>query len=248
MSLYGLIGHPVSHSFSARYFTELFRKEKLDHSYELFDLRDIRLLPQLIELRSPFGLNVTLPHKASVLAYMDQVDPQAAEAGAVNCIHIQGSKLLGYNTDIPAFKEWVESLSLPGNREALVFGSGGSSKAVSLALKQLNIPFRIVSRTPLPDQLHYSQLNQKILAAHTLLINCTPCGMWPDVNERLALPYEFITPVHTVLDLIYNPAETLFMRECRLRGASVFNGSSMLYRQAELSWKIWQGSATEISG
>jgi shikimate dehydrogenase len=240
MPLYGLIGHPVTHSFSKDFFQRLFLKEGLtDYHYELFDLPQIEMLPELIRLRKPLGLNVTIPHKESVLKYVDHADAIAADIGAVNCLKISDNKIYGYNTDFIAFRETVQRLELPEGTSALVFGSGGSSKAVTAALGLLNIPFQIVSRTADGQQLAYQQLNYKLISAHQLLINCTPVGMWPAIEERLSLPFESIGKNHIAYDLIYNPAETGFLRECRLRGARVKNGTEMLELQALASWEIW---------
>ena len=156
---------------------------------------------------------------------------------------VEEGKLVGYNTDTIAIRELIAELSLPADSAALIFGSGGASLAVSVALNKLHIPFRVVSRTPTNDQLSYGQLTKQVFETNRLLINCTPVGMWPKSAERLVLPYEFIKPHHLAIDLIYNPSETHFLRESRLRGATTMNGLKMLHRQAELSWKIWQGKS-----
>jgi shikimate dehydrogenase len=240
MPLYGLIGHPVTHSFSKDFFQRLFLTEGLkEHHYELFDLPQIEMLPELIRLRQPSGLNVTIPHKESVLKYIDHVDAIAAETGAVNCLKMVDGKVHGYNTDYLAFRETITGLDLPSGIAALVFGSGGSSRAVTTVLRHLNIPYLVVSRTADEQQLAYQQLNHKIITGHPLLINCTPVGMWPAVEDRLSLPFESISKNHIAYDLIYNPAETGFLKECRLRGARIKNGSEMLELQALASWEIW---------
>jgi shikimate dehydrogenase len=242
MPLYGLIGHPLGHSWSKDYFTALFATQGLsDHRYELFDLTDISELPALILNQKPSGLNVTIPYKSEVLPYLNFIDIQAKEIGAVNCIVINEKlELSGFNTDFLAFREILVNLQLPKGIKALILGSGGSSKAVAAALNNFGIQHALVSRS-LPNTVYtWDNLDEGIISSHRLIINCTPLGMWPDINTKPALPYQFISQSHIIIDLVYNPAETLFMSECRNRGARVYGGLDMLHRQAQHSWRIWQ--------
>lgn len=241
MALFGLIGHPVSHSFSKDFFSNFFRENNLNvHSYELFDLPSIELFSTLMKERNPSGLNVTIPHKTAILPFLDTIDDYAAEIGAVNCISREGAKIKGYNTDAPAFKATLLDMNLPFGTRALVLGNGGAAKAVITILKQLDIPYEIVSRTISDELLHWDQLTRKHIETHHLIINCTPVGMWPKQAERLQLPFESFGSKHFVYDLIYNPAETILLKEARLRGSFTMNGQAMLERQALESWNIWK--------
>lgn len=240
---YGLIGHPVSHSFSPDFFNEKFKREKIPAAYRAFDLPDIRQLPALIaqypELK---GLNVTIPHKENVQAYLDDLSADAKAIGAVNCIAIRQGKLTGYNTDWMGFWESLAPLLQPWHRQALILGSGGASKAVQYALKQHGISFQVVSRSKKEGALPYEALDEKLLQSHTLLIQTTPLGMWPDVAAAPPLPYHLLGKNHLLYDLIYTPAETLFLQKGKAAGARIKNGLEMLELQALASWQIWQGS------
>ena len=241
MPLYGLIGHPLGHSWSKEYFTRLFAAENLsDHRYELFDLDDITQLPALIHDKKPLGLNVTIPYKSRILPYLNAIDDQAREIGAVNCILIDDQlELTGFNTDFLAFREILEKMEFDSGTKALVLGSGGSSRAVIAALKVSGFQWSVVSRSEQNTEYTYDTLDEEAISSHRLIINCTPSGMWPDVKTMPGIPYQFISKSHDILDLVYNPAETLFMAECRKRGANVQGGLDMFHLQAQLSWKIW---------
>lgn len=241
MPLYGLIGHPLGHSWSKDFFTRLFASQGLsDHRYELFDLEDIKQLPALIHEHKPSGLNVTIPYKSGVMPYLNFIDKQAKEIGAVNCIIVnEHFELTGFNTDFLAFGEILARLELSSGTKALVLGSGGSSKAVIAALTESGIPWNLVSRSSHNAGYTYDTLNEEVISAHSFIINCTPLGMWPHIQSMPAIPYPFINKSHTILDLVYNPAETSFMAECRKRGARVYGGLGMLKLQAEHSWRIW---------
>lgn len=231
---YGLIGHPLSHSFSKTYFTEKFEREGLDCEYENYDIDDIALVREL----DLSGFNVTSPYKEAIIPYLDELDPIAAEVGAVNTVKVlPNGRLIGYNTDVIGFAETVFGAEL--QKTALILGTGGASKAVQYALRQLGIRYSIVSRSIGKGDYQYEELTPEIIQSHLLIVNATPVGMAPNINEAPNLPYDAITPQHTLIDLIYNPDETLFLRKGKEHGAITINGLTMLHAQAEASWEIW---------
>ena len=243
MKQYGLIGFPLSHSFSKKYFAEKFQKEGItDSNYDLYEIEQASKLEDVIKSvgKDLKGLNVTIPHKQEVIPLMDKMDAAAKKIGAVNVIKIQNGKLKGYNSDYFGFKRALEEL-LKGdhNLTALVLGTGGASKAVITALEDLNIPFQYVSRKASENILAYEQLDSNTVKSNRLLINCTPLGMHPNVDTCPELDYEAISDSHYLFDLVYNPEETLFMEKGLLKGAQVKNGLDMLVYQAEKSWEIW---------
>lgn len=246
MNRYGLIGYPLTHSFSQRYFTQKFAREGIDDSrYDLFELPDIMALPELLNTPNLRGLNVTIPHKQAVLPYLDRLDASAEKVGAVNVIRLEadGSKT-GFNSDYYGFRQslvdWMDALGRsPNGLQALVLGTGGASKAVIAALTDLGITFRMISRKRSDGNLAYEDVPQ-LIDNHLLLINCSPVGTYPHVDEAPLLPYNQFTDQHLLYDLVYNPAETLFMQNGRERGAATHNGLRMLELQAEKAWEIWQ--------
>jgi shikimate dehydrogenase len=240
--VYGLIGSAVSHSFSKQYFDEKFFREGLrDHRYELFQLNDISELEDLIKnTKGLAGLNVTLPYKEKVIPYLDELSPDSKKIGAVNVIQFKDGKRYGYNTDADAFCETLDRwLPQKSGINALILGTGGSSKAVQEALRRLGISFNLVSRSPEKGAFTYSQLDASVIKNHKLIINTTPLGMHPNTEAFPPIPYEHITKDHWVYDLIYNPARTLFLQKSEMRDAHIKNGLEMLYLQAEKSWNIW---------
>lgn len=257
MTRYGLIGHPLTHSFSQTYFTEKFAREGITNArYDLFDMPDVQTeLPELLRLPGLRGLNVTIPHKTNVLPFLDRLDASAEKVGAVNVIRLEddGTKT-GFNSDYYGFRQsltdWVggtvreqsddpDILSiLPAN--ALILGTGGASKAVLAALRDLGIAYKIVSRTKSAHGLTYADV-PSVIADYQLIVNCSPVGTYPKVDAAPDLPYEQLTSQHWLYDLVYNPAETEFMRRGRQQGAAVMNGYQMLVLQAEKAWAIWQG-------
>jgi shikimate dehydrogenase len=241
MALFGLIGHPLGHSYSKDYFTDFFAANELrDHRYELFDLQNLALLPALLKNENPSGLNVTIPYKKEIFRYLHYADPVAEEIGAVNCIVVsEGLHLSGYNTDYSAFRECINKLGISKNIHALILGTGGASNAVAAVLRHMSISHHLISRGSAVNQLTYSDLTKEIIESHQLIINCTPAGMWPDTGIKPDFPCELIGPDHLVFDLIYNPAETELMKRCREQGARVQNGLEMFYLQARHSWNIW---------
>jgi shikimate dehydrogenase len=244
MNCYGLIGFPLTHSFSKRYFTEKFVEMGISdtHHYELFELQDYTQLPQLVQNQPDLrGLNVTIPHKQNVLPYLDEITDAARRIGAVNVIKITNDKrLIGYNSDYYGFRLALEEL-LPANYKgikALVLGNGGAAKAVKVALEDMGILYETVTRKPEENTILYANLKDYI-SDNQLLINTTPLGTYPDTITCPALPYELLTEKHYLFDLVYNPETTLFMQKGIDQGAAVKNGYRMLVLQAEKSWEIW---------
>ncbi len=241
---FGLIGSTVSHSFSKAYFDEKFFNDGLrDYHYDLYPLNSVDEIKTLLkENPGLVGLNVTIPYKEQVLKFLSDIDPFAKTIGAVNVIKIQNGKLKGYNTDSDAFLESLEKwFPNPSGSMALVLGSGGSSKAVQVALKRLAIPYKVVSRDPKLGDFSYEVLetDAKIIAASNLIINTTPLGMSPNTNAMPAIDYELLGSSHFVFDLIYNPARTKFLQKAEMRGTTIKNGLEMLHIQAEKAWAIW---------
>jgi shikimate dehydrogenase len=242
--VFGLIGATVSHSFSKSYFDEKFFRDGLrDYRYELFQLANIGEIESLIkDTRGLSGLNVTIPYKEQVIKFLDEVDPVAKKIGAVNVIRFKDGKRKGFNTDSDAFLETVEKW-LPKDKtfNALILGTGGSSKAVQVALIKLKINFQIVSREKTKGNLTYEDIekNPDIVAKANLIINTTPLGMSPNTETMAPIDYELLGNDHYVYDLIYNPARTMFLQKAEMRGATIKNGLEMLHVQAEKSWMIW---------
>lgn len=245
MRLFGLIGYPLSHSFSKKYFSEKFEREGIEQArYELFELADIEEFPKLIEQETDLlGLNVTIPHKQAVMPYLDALDTSAQKVGAVNVIRFQKGRLIGYNSDYYGFyrslQEWLPPKQ--NSFKALVLGSGGASKAVIAALEELSIPSTLVSRKAAADRLSYEQLRAqpRLLEEHRLIINTSPLGMSPNTETAPDIEYGKLDEGHYLYDLVYNPAETLFMQKGKAQGAQVKNGLEMLQLQAEKAWEIW---------
>lgn len=241
---FGLIGATVSHSFSKAYFDEKFFNEGLrDYHYDLYPLKNIEELMTLLkETPELIGLNVTIPYKEQVLKYLDEIDSFAESIGAVNVIKIRDGKLTGYNTDSDAFLESIEKW-FPNKKgsKALILGTGGSSKAVQVALKKLKVEFKVVSRRSDLGDLTYDILEAKpkIIKESNLIINTTPLGMSPNNNAMPQFDCELLGPEHFVYDLIYNPARTKFLQKAEMKGATIKNGLEMLHFQAEKAWAIW---------
>lgn len=240
MKCFGLIGHPLGHSFSASYFAEKFASEGIDARYDNYDLAGIE---EVETLRRLSGFNVTIPYKQAVIPYLDGMSDEARAIGAVNTIRVENGRFYGYNTDVIGFRESLRDWLAEDNasiRSALVLGTGGASKAVCYALTQLGIAWQLVSRTPKEGCLTYKDLRKETaLASIDLVVNCTPLGTFPNVDTSPDLPYESLNPAIRLYDLVYNPEETLFLRRGREQGCPVKNGLEMLHRQAEAAWKIW---------
>ncbi|MBN2486572.1 MAG: shikimate dehydrogenase [Bacteroidales bacterium] len=249
MKKYGLIGYPLGHSFSKGYFAEKFKKCGIvDCKYDNYPIDSIEKLKKLLydepELE---GLNVTIPYKEKVLPFLDDIDINAKEIGAVNTLKIKriGDKitLKGYNTDVYGFSESLKKIIGPQHTNALILGTGGAAKAVAWALKSMGISYKYVSRqTNNKQYLNYTGLNAEIIAEHKLIINTSPAGMYPNVNIAPDIPYEGIAREHVLYDLIYNPEETLFLKYGAQKKATTLNGLPMLYLQAERAWEIWNSN------
>ncbi len=241
MTKYGLIGYPLSHSFSKKYFTEKFERESiLDHEYELFPIDQISQLPSLLQTETTLkGLNVTIPYKEQVIPYLDVLTEVVKEIQACNCIRILDGKLIGYNTDVIGFEKTLERKLSNHHLRALVLGTGGAAKAVHYVLKKKGIDFLEVSRVKGEGRISYQEIDEQVIASHTLIINTTPLGMYPNVEEAPDLPYHLLSDQHYLYDLVYNPAKTKFLLEGERRGAVIENGADMLVIQAEASWDIW---------
>ncbi|MDF3077867.1 MAG: shikimate dehydrogenase [Sphingobacteriaceae bacterium] len=257
MKKYGLIGFPLSHSFSKGYFTRKFEELGLeDHVYELFPLPNISDVQELITSEPELvGLNVTIPHKIGIMYYLDKVDEAAKAIDAVNCIKIVNHKpvesfftgeltsmkvrLEGYNTDAYGFEKSLKPLLHKHHDKALILGNGGATRAVAYVLKKLGIEYTIVSRRHVGRQISYSKINKEVMKENLLIINTTPLGMAPDVDSCPDIPYELISSKHLLYDLVYNPEETEFLKRGREQGATIKNGLEMLHLQAEKSWEIW---------
>ena len=245
MKKYGLIGFPLGHSFSRNYFNNKFADEKIDAEYVNFEIPSIQDFRRVIE-ENPniYGLNVTIPYKQQVIPYLDELDADAEEIGAVNVIKFireagQKLKLVGYNSDVVGFMGSIKPLLKPHHREALILGTGGASKAIVYGLRKLGISSVFVSRTKKEGMLTYDELTPEIMQEFTVIINCTPVGMFPHTDACPALPYECLTEKHLLFDLIYNPEETLFMKKGVAQGAITKNGLEMLLLQAIGAWSIW---------
>ena len=241
---YGLIGHPLSHSFSEKYFKEKFEKENISNcSYQLFDINSINLVSELIEtIENLKGLNVTIPYKEKILPFLTDIDAIAKDIGAINTIKISDDKniLKGYNTDYYGFKKSLKPFLDINHERALIFGTGGASKTVKYVLNELNIDCLVVSRTPKNDtEISYTDVNEYVIKHHQIIINTTPIGMFPDVNSFPEFNYNNITSKHLLYDLIYNPLETEFLKKGKQQGSITLNGLQMLKLQAEKSWEIW---------
>ena len=236
MRHYGIIGFPLHHSFSAKYFNEKFATERIDAEYSLYPVQEESLKLKVEDLLSSLdGFNVTLPYKQAVIPFLERLDETAQAIGAVNVVY----KRVGYNTDCIGFLESMRPLVRDYDQQALVLGTGGASKAVCYGLCKLGITPTLVSRTPKAGQLGYSDLTPEIMATHTIIVNCTPLGMYPEVDNCPNIPYERITARHLLYDCIYNPEETLFLRQGRAQGAQTKNGMEMLTGQAKAAWSSW---------
>lgn len=243
---YGLIGFPLSHSFSPDFFNQKFEQDNIAAIYNCYPIEDIALLPKLlIEVPELKGLNVTIPYKTSVIPYLDFISQEAQQIGAVNCIKIAGAKLFGYNTDHYGFTASLKPLLHQGIKAGLVLGSGGSAQAVKYALRQMNIAYHIVSHSG-QGTYDYADLNEDIIQSHPLIINTTPLGMYPHTKEFPPIPYSFLSEKHLLFDLIYNPEQTAFLKQGAARGAVIKNGLEMLQLQAEKSWEIWNEVDSEF--
>ncbi|MBE7176883.1 MAG: shikimate dehydrogenase [Mucilaginibacter polytrichastri] len=259
MKKYGLIGFPLEHSFSKKYFTEKFAGLGLmDHSYDLFPIKNLSDLPALLRANPDLcGLNVTVPHKIGVMFYLDEVDTDAKKVDAVNCIRISSEsaieaafsgelgiaghdfKLEGFNTDVYGFEMSLKPLLKKSYKRALVLGNGGAARAVKYVLKKLGLDYTVVTRRHNPGTIDFGDLTREHMESHQVIINTTPLGTSPDIKRFPPIPYEYLTPGHLLYDLVYNPEVTAFLEQGKARGAETKNGFEMLELQAERSWELW---------
>jgi len=243
MKQFGLIGYPLSHSFSEKYFTEKFKNETIVNcQYTLFDIKNIEQFPSLIKNTSNnlIGLNVTIPYKETILPFLNQLDDISTQIGAVNTIKLKGGKLIGYNTDYYGFKQTLKPFINTHHQRALILGTGGASKAVHFVLQELNIDCLFVSRNPKnKNEISYEEVNEYVIKYHQIIVNTTPVGMFPNITAMPNIPYQNLTQNHLLYDLIYNPTETPFLKKGKEKGCIILNGYQMLVIQAEKSWEIW---------
>ncbi|MBP3251567.1 MAG: shikimate dehydrogenase [Prevotella sp.] len=246
MDKYGLIGFPLGHSFSISYHNQRFADEGINAKYLNFEIPSIEELPQVLSQNPELkGLNVTIPYKEKVLEFLDYISPEARAIGAVNVIRVvhEGKKtmLRGYNSDVIGFTQSIEPMIESYHKKALILGTGGSSKAIAYGLRTLGIEPVMVSRYQRPKTIQYQDITPEVVKEYSIIVNCTPVGMFPHVDECPQLPYEALDERNILYDLIYNPDETLFMRRGAAQGASVKNGLEMLLLQAFASWEFWTG-------
>jgi shikimate dehydrogenase len=251
ISNYGLLGFPLGHSFSRKFFTAKFANENIPAVYENFELSDIDTLPSVIDSKPNLrGFNVTIPYKQQVLRFLDELNPLAAEIGAVNTVKVVNEngkrRLVGFNTDIIGFCDSLRPHLRPDIKRGLVLGTGGASKAVIVGLRSFGIEPIVVSRRQGEGVITYEDIDQKLLSECLLIVNTTPLGMFPAVDNCADIPYELLTSRHVCYDLVYNPSETLFMRRAAEFGAETVNGSEMLEGQALAAWRIWQTDYSEL--
>lgn len=240
---FGLIGKNIDYSFSRSYFTKKFKQEELaNHSYENFDIDGLEQFIDILETNKNIkGFNVTIPYKETIIPYLHKLNKKAKDIGAVNTIRFnKKGKLVGYNTDYFGFKKSLEPLLKTHHKKALILGTGGASKAIAYALKQLDIEFKFVSRKASKNvKLTYNTLSPEIIKSHQIIINCTPLGTHPNIEDYPTIPYNALTTEHLLYDLIYNPKETTFLKLGKQYGCQTFNGYKMLELQAEKAWRIW---------
>ena len=247
MSKFFLLGKTLSHTFSPAYFRQLWDKQNIpNHSYQTLELPDLSTFRSWRATQTELGgLNVTIPYKTEIIPFLDDLSPAAREIQAVNTIVCQAGKLIGHNTDVIGFEKLLllalsTKTFLP--KQALIFGTGGSSKAVAYVLRKLNISFQFVSSQPNTAHLSYPAIDKALLQTHLLLINTTPLGMFPNTSSKVPLPYHFLTPEHICIDLVYNPTTTAFLAAAAEQGASTHNGLLMLHEQANAAWDLWKNA------
>lgn len=240
MKQYGLIGYPLGHSFSKKYFTEKFENAKLDCRFDNFSIEKIELLPKVLDDNPDLqGLCVTIPYKEKVIAYLDELSDEVKHIGACNSIHIKNGKLIGYNTDTAGFEKSLLTKLQPHHTNALILGTGGASKAIEYVLQKNKIITQKVSRTVASSVITYNSLTNQDIERNLLIINASPLGTYPNSDSYPDIPYNALTPDHLLFDLVYNPPKTIFLQKGEAKGASILNGYDMLLEQAEVSWRIW---------
>lgn len=248
MLTYGLVGFPLKHSFSSKFFNEKFTREGIEAEYLNFEIEDVLQIREVILFNQYLrGLNVTIPYKEKVIPFLNEISPEAEKIGAVNVIKVERRpndmyfyRLIGYNTDYIGFKKSIEPLIRTEiHQKALILGTGGASKAVAQALEDLNIEWKYVSRTGGNNKFTYDEIDAGILNEYKIIVNCSPVGTFPKTDECPNIPYQLLTSEHLLYDLVYNPAETLFLKKGKAQGATTKNGAEMLELQALAAWEIW---------
>ena len=234
---FGLIGKKISYSFSKKYFEQKFQKLLLNnHSYNIIDLENLDNIKNIFETEHLKGLNVTIPYKEKIIPFIDELSDEAKEIGAINCISIENGKTKGYNTDAFGFEKTLLLHKKEHQKTAIILGNGGAAKAVQYVLKKNQIPYITVSRT---TEINYENLSENLVKENLIIIQCTPVGTFPNIEESVSFPFDGITENHLIIDLIYNPEYTKFIRNCAEKGAKTANGLYMLEQQAEKAWEIW---------
>lgn len=236
---FGLVGRNIEYSFSPQYFMNKFQKENIHAHYKIYDLKEIKDFPSIFLTKNLSGLNVTTPYKEEIMIFMDDLSEAAQKIGAVNTIQFKGDRLVGHNTDYIGFKNSLKPLLENHHKNALILGTGGASKAIQYALNELEISFKIVSRNPGKADFIYQDLSDEIISKYQIIINTTPIGTYPGINEMPNFPTETLGKHHLVFDLIYNPEKSLLLQKAEIQGAKTENGLKMLEIQADESWKLW---------
>lgn len=237
---YGLIGKKLSHSFSKSFFENKFQSLNIDCSYDNFELETISEITNVFDTPHLVGLNVTIPYKEAVIPFLDELDESAKAVQAVNCIHLKNGKRIGYNTDVFGFRQMIKPFLESHHERALILGKGGAAKAVAHVLNELGLAVFFVTRNPKDENdFSYNDINEAMIRSCGIIVNTTPVGMFPNIENSPAIPYEFLSDKNLAVDLIYNPKETLFMKNAKSFGANAINGETMLHQQAEKSWEIW---------
>ncbi len=238
--LFGLIGKSLEHSFSPAFFNKYFMDNHINAEYRLFEIPEISSVLEVFEI-NPIGLNVTIPYKEQIIPYLDDLDSIAGEIGAVNVIQFDNGKKIGFNTDVYGFQQSIKPFLTYKHERALIFGTGGASKAVAYVFKSIGIDVFFVSNNPKDRQNHFSylELNEFMISSCKVIVNCTPVGTFPNTNESINIPFTSLTTDHLVIDLVYNPPMSVFLQKSQNAGATILNGSSMLKEQALKSWEIW---------
>lgn len=244
MKTFGLIGFPLAQSFSQKYFTQKFKDENIAARYLNFEIEDINELPELLNHHAYIaGFSITIPHKENIFSFLNELDSSAREIEACNVVKVTWKDktpiLKGYNTDVIGFSDSIKPLLREHHKKALVLGTGGAAKAIAYGLKKLGLEYKYVSRNKNADSLTYAELDKTTMDEYQVLINCTPLGMYPKIEECPDVPYELLSDKHLLYDLTYNPETTQFMKNGLKQGATVKNGLEMLHLQAEAAWKIW---------
>jgi shikimate dehydrogenase len=234
---FGLIGKKISYSFSKKYFEQKFQKLLLNnHSYNIIDLENLDNIKNIFETEHLKGLNVTIPYKEKIIPFIDELSDEAKEIGAINCISVENGKTKGYNTDAFGFEKTLLLHKKEHQKTAIILGNGGAAKAVQYVLKKNQIPYITVSRT---TEINYENLSENLVKENLIIIQCTPVGTFPNIEDSVPFPFDGITENHLIIDLIYNPEYTKFIRNCAEKGAKTANGLYMLEQQAEKAWEIW---------